>query len=178
MTTKNHLKVADASRERIFLVWKNPCKSRKLSEPSLSPRRLSVSETRCGFRPRFSRSEHRLPLLLFSYEKWSEHRTTFTYGSYEPKLRDASRKILKGDPRKYQLFRPFQDRSNGEAKFSIYYGTKFPARRWIRVRPSVSPFFFFFIYFFFFYSFVRAFEYDRFPIDLVAVRSILNEEEG
>lgn len=77
----------------------NPCKLRKLSEPSLSPRRLSVSETRCGFRPRYSRSEHTLPLPLFSYEKWSEHRTTFTYGSYEPKLRDASRKILKGDPR-------------------------------------------------------------------------------
>lgn len=33
----------------------------------------------------------------FSYEKWSEHRTTFTYGSYV--ARDASRKILKGDPR-------------------------------------------------------------------------------
>ena len=31
----------------------------------------------------------------FRYEKWSEHRTTFTYGSYEPNLRDASRKIFK-----------------------------------------------------------------------------------
>lgn len=174
MTTKNHLKVADASRERIFLVWKNPCKSRKLSEPSLSPRRLSVSETRCGFRPRFSRSEHRLPLLLFSYEKWSEHRTTFTYGSYEPKLRDASRKILKGDPRKYQLFRPFQDRSNGEAKFLFIMERSSLHEDGLGFARRFRLFFFFF----FFYSFVRAFEYDRFPIDLVAVRSILNEEEG
>lgn len=94
---KNGLKVTDASR--ISCVWKNLCKSRKLSESSLSLRRLSVSETLCGFRPTTFLSiradPSSLPLLLFSYEKWSEHRTTFTYGSYEPNLRDASRKIFK-----------------------------------------------------------------------------------
>ena len=36
--------------------------------------------------------------IPFSREKWSEHWTTFTYGSYEPRVTSAPHKIFKGDP--------------------------------------------------------------------------------
>lgn len=37
--------------------------------------------------------------IPFSREKWSGHWTTFTYGSYEPRVTSAPHKIFKGDPR-------------------------------------------------------------------------------